>query len=292
MMKSMTGFGKRESTVQGVSISAEIRSVNHRFREIMMRLPKGKNELEEELKQVIAQQCSRGRIEVSVAYVGGKESSKTLKLDRTLARQYHQVLQELQRELKLGGSIDVSFLGSFREIFSVGEPTVDSQAFDRAVKRLVVGAVEDLDRMRRREGKALQSDMVKRVQVVRQVQGQIRRRLPKVTKDYYDRMKDRLNGLIGDSALDDTRLKQELAIFADRCDVTEELIRLDSHCQQFDALVKAKDPVGRQLDFLLQEMGREVNTIGSKANDAEISKCVVQLKGELEKVREQVQNVE
>ena len=292
MMKSMTGFGKRESTVQGVSISAEIRSVNHRFREIMMRLPKGKNELEEELKQVIAQQCSRGRIEVSVAYGGGKESPKTLKLDRPLARQYHQILKELQRDLKLGGSIDVSFLGSFREIFSVGETAVDAQGFDRAVKRLVAGAVEDLDRMRRREGKALQGDMVKRVQVVRQVLEQIRRRLPQVTKGYYDRMKDRLKGLLDESALDDSRLQQELAMFADRCDVTEELIRLDSHCQQFDVLVKAKEPVGRQLDFLLQEMGREVNTIGSKANDAEISKYVVQLKGELEKIREQVQNVE
>ena len=156
----------------------------------------------------------------------------------------------------------------------------------------MAGAVEDLDRMRRREGKALQGDMVKRVQVVRQVLEQIRRRLPQVTKGYYDRMKDRLKGLLDESALDDSRLQQELAMFADRCDVTEELIRLDSHCQQFDVLVKAKEPVGRQLDFLLQEMGREVNTIGSKANDAEISKYVVQLKGELEKIREQVQNVE
>ena len=169
---------------------------------------------------------------------------------------------------------------------------VDSQAVDRTVKRLVSGAVEVLDRMRRREGKALQADMMKRVQVVRRIQGHIRRRLPMVTKGYYDRMKDRIKDLLGEGSLDDQRLRQELAIFADRCDITEELTRLDSHCRQFDVMVKGKEPVGRQLDFLLQEMGREVNTIGSKANDAEISKSVVQLKGELEKIREQVQNVE
>lgn len=292
MIKSMTGFGKREATVQGMTISVEIRSVNHRFREIVMRLPKGKNELEEDLKNVVAKQCTRGRIEVSVVSGGGKESPKILKLDRHMARQYHQVLKDMQRDLKLGGSIDVSFLGSFREIFTVGEQVVDSQAFNRTVKRLLSGAVEDLDRMRRREGKALQADMVKRVQVIKQAQRHIRRRLPLVTKGYYDRVKARVKDVLSVGTLDDQRLRQELAIFADRCDITEELIRLDSHCQQFDGLLKAKEPVGRQIDFLLQEMGREVNTIGSKANDAEISKFVVQLKGELEKIREQVQNVE
>jgi uncharacterized protein (TIGR00255 family) len=174
----------------------------------------------------------------------------------------------------------------------VGEHTVDPKAVNRAVKRLVSGAVEELDRMRQREGKALQADMVKRIQVVKQVQGHIRRRLPKVAKDYYDRMTSRIKDVLGDRGLDDQRLRQELAIFADRCDITEELTRLDSHCQQFDSMVKSKEPVGRQLDFLLQEMGREVNTIGSKANDADISKSVVQLKAELEKIREQVQNVE
>jgi len=292
MIKSMTGFGKREGAVQGMTISVEIRSVNHRFREIVMRLPKGKNELEEDLKNLVAKQCTRGRIEVSVVAGGGNESTKTLRLDRNMARQYHQVLLDLQRDFKLGGHIDVAFLGSFREIFTVGEPLIDPQVFNRVVKRLLSGAVEDLDRMRRREGKALQADMVKRVQVIKRLQAHIRRRLPLVTKGYYDRMKARVKDVLGSGGVDEQRLSQELAIFADRCDITEELIRLNSHCQQFDGLVKVKDPVGRQIDFLLQEMGREVNTIGSKANDAEISKFVVQLKGELEKIREQVQNVE
>ncbi len=292
MIKSMTGFGKREATVQGVTISTEIRSVNHRFREIVMRLPKGKGELEEDLKGVVAQRCSRGRIEVSVVYGGGKETSKRVKLDRDMARQYCRALREIQRDLRLGGNIDVSLLGSFREIFTVEEEIIDPQAVDRTVKRLVSGAVDDLDRMRRREGKALLADMLQRVRMVKQVQRHIRHRLPLVTKGYYDRMKARVKDLLDNDLPDDQRLRQELAIVADRCDITEELTRLDSHCQQFLTMVKAKGPVGRQLDFLLQEMGREVNTIGSKANDAEVSKYVVQLKGELEKIREQVQNVE
>ena len=292
MIKSMTGFGKREASVQGSTISVEIRSVNHRFREIVMRFPKGKIELEEELKGLVSKACKRGRIEVSIIYGGGKELSKTLTVDRAAARQYHQVLQEVQRDLKLAGAIDISLLGSFREIFSFGEQPLDPRVASRVVKRLVSGAVDDLDRMRRCEGRVLQVDIVKRVQTIKQIQGRIRRRLPFVTAGYYDRMTARVKELLGENGLDDQRLRQELALFADRCDITEELTRLDSHCQQFNALVKGKESVGRQLDFLLQEMGREVNTIGSKGNDAEISKFVVQLKGELEKIREQVQNVE
>ena len=185
MIKSMTGFGKREASVKGSTISVEIRSVNHRFREIVMRFSKGKVELEEELKGLVSKVCRRGRIEVSVIYGGGKELSKMLTLDHAAARQYHQVLQEVQRDLKLDGAIDISLLGSFREIFSVGQKILAPHVVSRVVKRLVSGVVDDLDQMRRCEGKALQVDMVKRVQMIKQIQGRIRRRLPFVTKGYY-----------------------------------------------------------------------------------------------------------
>ena len=292
MMHSMTGFGKREATVQGMTIATEIRSVNHRFREIVIRLPKGKVTLEEGLKTLVAKQCHRGRIEISVVYGVGKTPPKTLKLDRDMIRQYHHALEAMQQDLALGGQIDVALLGSFREVFTVVEPTIASQVVDRTVTRIVAGAVGDLKQMRQREGKALQAEIMKRVQVVRQIQHHIRRRVPIVIKRHHDRMNARVKALLSKVSLDDQRLRQEVALFADRCDITEELTRLESHCQQFRAIVKKKVPIGRQLDFLLQEMGREVNTIGSKANDADISKSVVQLKGELEKIREQVQNVE
>ena len=292
MLKSMTGFGKREGTSHGLAVTVEARSVNHRFREIVIRVPKGGLEWEEELKTMVARKCRRGRIELLVAYGKGSERDKHVTLDRPLARHYHRVLEDLRRDLRLEGQIDVGLLASFRELFHVGETPIDDQHMRRVVKRLVSGALADLDRMRSKEGKALQVDITKRLKAFREISRSIQRRLPLVVKGLQDRMRARVQALAGSTGEPETWFNKELAAFADRCDVTEELTRLQSHGIQFEEMVKKREPVGRQLDFLLQEMGREVNTIGSKANDAEISRQVVQLKSELEKIREQVQNVE
>ena len=292
MLKSMTGFGKREGTCHGLAVAVEVRSVNHRFREIVIRVPRGGFEWEEELKTLVARKCRRGRIELLVAYGKGNERGKYVTLDRPLARHYHHVLERLQRDFRLEGHVDVGLLASFREIFRVAETPLDDARMSRVVKRLTSGALADLDRMRSKEGKTLQVDIAKRLKVVREIHLSIRRRLPLVVKGFQERMRARVEALVGSTSDQETRLRQELALFADRCDVTEELIRFQSHGTQFEEMIKKREPVGRQLDFLLQEMGREVNTIGSKANDAEISKHVVQLKSELEKIREQVQNVE
>ena len=292
MLKSMTGFGKREGTHRGLTIVAEVRSVNHRFREIVTRLPKGRFEWEEGLKALVAQTCRRGRIEVTVTCAGGEERRTHVILDRPVARQYYQALKTLQKDFQVEGRIDVSLLASFRDIFRVVEFPLDDGNVSRAVTRLVSGAVADLDRMRSKEGKILQRDIVKRLTHVRRIHQSIRRGFPRVMKGLRDRMRARVQELSGSTNGDETRLTQECVFLADRCDVTEELTRLHSHVTQFDDMVKKREPVGRQLDFLLQEMGREVNTIGSKVNSAEISTHVVTLKSELEKIREQVQNVE
>ena len=292
MLKSMTGFGKREGTCHGLAVAVEVRSVNHRFREIVLRVPKGGLEWEEELKALVARKCRRGRIELLVAYGKGHERGKHVTLDRPLARHYHRVLEDLRNDLRLEGRIDVGLLASFREIFHVAETPVDDKRMSRVVKRLVSGALLDLDRMRSKEGKALQVDIAKRLAEVREIHRSVRRRLPLVVKGLQERMRARVQELVGSTSEPETWLNKELALLADRCDVTEELTRFQSHGIQFEEMVKKREPVGRQLDFLLQEMGREVNTIGSKANDAKISRHVVQLKSELEKIREQVQNVE
>jgi len=292
MLKSMTGFGKREGTCHGLSVAVEVRSVNHRFREIIVRVPKGGLEWEEELKALVARKCSRGRIELVVVYGRGHDRGKHVTLDRPLARHYHRVLEDLRRDLRLGGQISIELLASFREIFRVDEAPVDDTRMNRVVMRLASGALADLDRMRSNEGKALQVDVAKRLKAVLEIHQSIQRRLPLVVKGLHERMRARVQALVGSTGEQEMRLDKELALFADRCDVTEELIRFRSHGVQFEELLKKREPVGRQLDFLLQEMGREVNTIGSKANDADISKHVIQLKSELEKVREQVQNVE
>jgi uncharacterized protein (TIGR00255 family) len=291
-IKSMTGYGRREAVWAGGRVAAELRSVNHRFCEIVIRLPRSLSSLEDELKKLIQQRCARGRLELVISFIGGKEVGKTLTLDRTLARQYHSLLRDLQREFRLSGSLDVALLAGFREIISTVDRPVEEKRLKEVVKRLVAGALSDLDTMRRREGAALAHDTRTRLQAVREEIARVHKRIPLVVQDYFDRMKTRVEKLVGAHDLDLGRLRQELAVYADRCDVSEEVTRLGSHLGQFDGALKSREPIGRTLDFLLQEMGRETNTIGSKANDAEIAAHVVQIKGELERIREQVQNIE
>jgi len=293
MTRSMTGYGRREAVWTGGSVAAELRSVNHRFCEVVMRLPKALTSLEDDLKRTIQRRCTRGRIELTVSLIGSREGEKSLTLDRALARQYHRLLRELQRELHLGGTIDVTLLAGLRDLVSVVERPVEDRQLKRIVKRLVIGTVADLDAMRRREGEALARDAKARLQMIREETKSISARAPLVVQEYFDRMKARLEKLVGaDAPLDLGRLNQELAQYADRCDLTEELTRLGSHLTQFQTAFKSREPVGKTMDFLLQEMGREVNTIGSKANDATIAAHVVKIKGELEKIREQVHNIE
>lgn len=291
-IKSMTGYGRREAAWVGGTVTAELRSVNHRFCEIMIRLPRSLSSLEDELKRLIQQRCARGRLELVVSFIGGKEAGKTLTLDRTLARQYHGLLRDLQREFRLSGSIDVALLAGFREMISTVDRPVEEKRLKQVVRRLATGALSDLDTMRRREGAALAHDVRTRLQAVREEIARVDKRIPLVVQEYFDRMKARVDKLVGTGDLDLGRLRQELAVYADRCDVSEEVTRLGSHLGQFDGALKSREPVGRTLDFLLQEMGREINTIGSKANDAEIGADVVRIKGELERIREQVQNIE
>lgn len=292
MIKSMTGFGKMETFWQGTPISVEVRSVNHRYREVVVRLPKAYVGLEEHIKQLVCSRCSRGRLDVTLTIGTGKGQANAVSWDRSLARRYYRILQDIQREFQIDQKVDVSLLASFRDIFSVKEGIGPDKKCEAVMKRLMLGALDHLDRMRRREGKVLLTDISNRVKSQARIFRNIQLRLPKVVEGYYQRMKERIQLLSGSHGVDQARLAQELAIFADRCDVTEEMIRSQSHLNQFTSLLKKREPVGRQLDFLLQEMGREINTIGSKANDAEISSCVVQLKSGLEKIREQVQNVE
>ncbi|MBI3603453.1 MAG: YicC family protein [Nitrospirae bacterium] len=292
MIKSMTGYGRAESAWAGGAVTVELRAVNHRFCEVVTRLPRTLSGLEDDLKRTVQGRCQRGRIELSVSLTGVTEGEKALSLDRSLAKQYYHLLRDLQRELRLGGTVDVALLAGFRDIVTVSEQPVVTPRLKQLVKRLAAGALDDLDAMRRREGLALARDTKVRLRLVRKEAQAIGIRAPLVVRGYFDRMKERVEKLAGTAPIDQGRLSQELAQYADRCDLTEELTRLNSHLSQFDAALKSRESVGRTMDFLLQEMGREVNTIGSKGNDAEIAAHVVHIKSELEKIREQVQNIE
>jgi uncharacterized protein (TIGR00255 family) len=292
-MKSMTGFGKREVLSQGTMVGVEIRSVNHRFCEIMARLPKTLSSMELDLKEQIKQVCERGRVEVMVTVNGGGSiTKKVVQFDRDLARRYIQGLKELQRECQLSGTIDVNAVAGYRDLFSVNEETAPIKDLSKVVAGLTQKALGDLEKMRKKEGTVLQKDLTQRLHAIEGRLRIVQQRSPLSLKASGMRLKARVAKLLEGQSVNMDRVAQEIAMLTERADVTEELTRLHSHVAQFRAALKEKGPVGKRLDFLLQEMGREVNTIGSKANDGEISAEVVELKSELEKIREQVQNIE
>jgi len=292
MIRSMTGFGRQQAPWQDGSVTVEIRSVNHRFLEVACRLPRSLSQLEESFKKAIQQRCTRGRVDMTVTVQGGKGRLGTVSLDQALAKQYHQALRTLKKSLKLSGSIDVALVAGLRDVILVSDQPSEDPKLAKLVQKLATQALNDLEGMRQREGAALAKDMQGRIQAIRERKSAVATRSPKAVEETFERMKGRVEKLLGAAPPDLPRLHQELAQFADRGDITEEIVRLDSHMIQFEQQLNRAESVGKTLDFLLQEMGREVNTIGSKANDAEIAGQVVQMKAELERIREQVQNVE
>lgn len=292
MIKSMTGFGRRQGLWSDGTVSVEVRSVNHRFLETSIRLPKSMSGLEERFKKMIQQQCVRGRVDLVVLLQGSRGSAREVQLDLSLAKQYHQALRTLQRTLKLKGSIDIGLMAGFRDIVALSEQATDDPKLIKMAEKLGLLAVSDMVKMREKEGVLLSQDILARLDQVRECRSSVSSRAPSIAQETFDRMKQRVEKLLADAIPDLPRLNQELALYADRCDITEELVRLDTHMIQFERALQGTESVGKTLDFLLQELGREVNTIGSKANDAAIRADVVRMKAELERIREQIQNVE
>jgi uncharacterized protein (TIGR00255 family) len=249
--------------------------------------------MELKLKEQVKRTCERGRIELTVTMNGGGGgSNKVVQLDRAMAGRYVRGLRELQREFKLSGTVDVNVVAGFRDLFTTQEEAMVIKDLPRFVEGLAQRALTDLEKMRKKEGAALQKDLLQRIQTVEGRLDIVYQHIPLALQTAADRLKARVAKLLEGERVNDDRVAQEIAMLAERSDVTEELTRLQSHLAQFRSALKSKEPVGKRLDFLLQEMGREVNTIGSKANDTEISSQVVELKSELEKIREQVQNIE
>jgi uncharacterized protein (TIGR00255 family) len=292
MIRSMTGFGRRQAPWQDGSVTVEMRSVNHRFLEIACRLPKSLSHLEDTFKKGLQQRCIRGRIDMTVNVQTGKGRVGSVNLDQSLAKQYHHALRTLKKSLKLSGSIDLTLIAGLRDVVSISDQPTEDPKLAKVVQQLMTKALTDLAEMRTREGKALAEDMRARIQTIRRHKGDVAARSPLLAQESFDKMKVRVQKLLGSDVPDLPRLYQELAVYADRGDITEEIVRLDSHMIQFEQTLNRADSAGKTLDFLLQEIGREINTIGSKANDAEVAGHVVQMKAELERIREQVQNVE
>ncbi|CEP69462.1 Conserved hypothetical protein CHP00255 [Moorella glycerini] len=292
MLNSMTGYGRGEASGTGRTVIIEIKAVNQRFLDVVIRLPRLYTALEEKIRQVIKNSLSRGRVEVMVSISEENVEKRPLTVDMGLAMAYYNALKELAQNLAIPADITAEKLLAMPEVVKVAEPEWDEATLWPVVAGALEKALANLLAMRRAEGQRLQADLEERVAIVRRQVEAIRERAPEVPREYAERLKERVAELTGGLALDPGRLEMEVALLAERADITEEIIRLLSHLEQMATAMAGAEPAGRRLDFILQEMWREINTIGSKASDLAISNLVVAVKGELEKMREQVQNVE
>jgi uncharacterized protein (TIGR00255 family) len=294
MIRSMTGYGRAEAYIAGRKFAVEMKSVNHRYLEISLRLPGMLSSLDTEIKKKIGEQFSRGRIEVTVRVDGDgvAENSDRLVLNLPLAKNYHALLCQLKEEFQLGDEISLAMMTGFRDLFVPIESVQDPTVLWEGLSKLLDNAMRTLTEMREREGESLQRDLTTRLSLIGCVLEAIAKRVPQVVCEYQKRLGDRIRELTGDMAIDESRLLQEVAILAEKSDITEEIVRFRSHTEQFADLLTMGEGTGRKIDFLIQEMGREVNTIGAKSGDAEISRHVIEIKSELAKLREQGQNIE
>jgi uncharacterized protein (TIGR00255 family) len=290
----MTGYGRGDCSKDGFKVTVELSSVNRKQTEISVNLPRQMELLEAQLRDVINRYVARGRLIVRVSlHAGADKASARLHLNVPLARAYARELNRLSKQLNLPGPVTLDQLARAPGVFQTDEELAVEEDFWPAVEKALKNALKQMVKMRAREGEHLAQDLAARVAIMRKAAAQIARHAPTVAKRYRQQLIERIKSAGFEApAVEDERLLKEVVYFADRSDIAEELTRLQSHFQQFEDGRKAKEPVGRMLDFLAQEMNREINTIGSKANDSLISREVVTLKAELERFREQAQNVE
>jgi len=292
MIKSMTGYGRAESMFEDKNIVVEAKSVNHRFLEIILRMPSALFPLEMEYKRKIAETFKRGRIEIFIKFEGESADVTKINLNMEIARGYFDALSRLQKEFDLESPVNLKNLISFRDIFTPPAETEISDLFLKDVEKMFLQALSMVAEMRKEEGAVLFRDMEMRLKTIAGILESIGARAPHVVLEYQKRLTERIKELTDGCALDDGRLAQEVAMMAERSDITEEIVRLQSHINQFESLLQSDESEGRKIDFLLQEMNREINTIGSKVGDIQITRHVIDVKSELGKLREQAQNIE
>ncbi len=292
MALSMTGFGRGEVTTEIGTIVVEVKTVNHRYLDIAIRAPKEFNSLEEGLRGVIRQALARGRVDVYVRFTPSLDQVPTVTVNVPLAKAYMAQVKALQEETGLDGSLSPRDLLTLPQVVQLDEPELDPELLRSPLLEVTKAALSQVTAMRAEEGVRLMADIRERLATLATLLVSVAERSPEVVNEYRQKLTQRLQDMLPTGTLDEMRLAQEVAILADRACITEEIVRLRSHFAQFEQLLTKSEAVGRQLDFLVQEMNREINTIGSKANDARIAQLVVEMKSELEKIREQTQNIE
>lgn len=292
MIKSMTGYGRNECAVHGRTLTVEVKSVNNRYLDCNVRLPRVYSCAEDGIQRRVKNTISRGKVDVYINVEHTSEAAVSVTLNQSVAAGYLTAIRTMAERFQLPGEVTVGLLSRFPDVFQVDKVPEDLEELTADLHQVTEAALTDFDAMRAREGDKLAEDLLSRLETLEQYTGQVEERSPQTVAAYRDKLTAKLREVLEDRQLDEGRILTEAAIFADKVAVDEETVRLRSHLDQFRTMLAEGSPVGRKLDFLIQEMNRETNTIGSKCNDLEISTIVVNMKAEIEKIREQVQNIE
>ncbi|MDD2361335.1 MAG: YicC family protein [Oscillospiraceae bacterium] len=292
MIRSMTGYGRFQQTIDGMDITVEVKSVNHRYYEYSSRVPRAYGFLDEYLKPHIQKTISRGKVDVYVWIEAIDAPLGAVNLNYTLAEGYLQALNELSKKYGLKNDISVASLARFPDVLTVRRMAEDEEAVWVIVRQVADGALERFVSMRELEGEALRKDIIQRAAAILESVKIVEERSPITVKEHMDRVEARMLQLLNEAPIDEQRILTEAALYADKTDVAEETVRLRSHLKQLETMLSGDEPVGRKLDFLVQEINREANTIGSKSQDVTLARVVVDIKSEIEKIREQIQNIE
>ena len=289
---SMTGYGSAKGSVEGQGITVELKSVNNRYLDCSVRLPRNFLFAEDTVKQTVSAGVSRGKVDVFVSAQASQDSGTVVSVNEELARGYRDAVARIAETLGLESGLNAFSLARFPDVLTVERRELDKDKAAAALSEITAKAVEEFNAMREREGERLRRDMLGKLETIEGLVSVVEERSPQTVKEYRERLEARLRDILADRSLDEQRVIIEAAIFADRTAVDEETVRLRSHIAQFRTMLEEGSPIGRKMDFLVQEFNRESNTIGSKCSDASLAKVVVDLKSEIEKIREQLQNVE
>ncbi|MBD9281807.1 MAG: YicC family protein [Clostridiales bacterium] len=288
----MTGYGSAKGSVEGQEITVELKSVNNRYLDCSVRLPRNFLFAEDTVKQAVSAGVSRGKVDVFVSAQASQDSGTVVSVNEELARGYRDAVARIAETLGLESGLNAFSLARFPDVLTVERRELDKDKAAAALSDITAKAVEEFNAMREREGERLRRDMIGKLETIEGLVSVVEERSPQTVKEYRERLEARLRDILADRSLDEQRVITEAAIFADRTAVDEETVRLRSHIAQFRTMLEEGSPIGRKMDFLVQEFNRESNTIGSKCSDASLAKVVVDLKSEIEKIREQLQNVE
>ena len=292
VVKSMTGYGRAVETVNGREFTVEIRSVNNRYLDCTVKLPRALSFAEDTVKQAVKNTISRGKVDVYITQRSEGDADVKVTLNTAMAAGYVEAMRQMAQEFAIREDISVSLLSRMPDVFTVEKPEVDEEQLLSDMMQVVNAALTNYDAMRAKEGEALKNDLSSRGNTIRSLVSQVEEGNGQTVIDYRTRLYNKLQEVLANTAIDESRILTEAAIFADKVAVDEETVRLRSHLEQMDSMLAAGGAMGRKLDFLLQEMNREANTIGSKCTDVRLARIVVDIKAELEKIREQTQNIE